>query len=403
MKILMMFPYAPQPPPNDLGGTKRNLPFFLQNVRRHEVTVLSFGTRKEEETFRTAYGSLCHDIRFVDRKRPRIINGLEAVWLLLTGRSPFRQAYRRTMQEALDRILREDPVDLIHCCTQMLGFFRFPSSVPVVSDSHEVTYDLLYRIFRETRNPFRKVFAFLTYVLGKRDELRVCRTFDALIATTPRDQKVFAEARANARITVIGNGVDPPFFDEQPASQEIGALVFTGKMSYYPNHQGILFFLDRIFPRIVERMPGAKIYVVGTEPGRELKRRSSPSVIVTGFVEDVRPYIARAQVFVIPLLLGGGIRGKALEAMAMKRPIVTTSIGVEGIELEDEVSALYADAPQEFADDVLRLLEDPAQRTAIADRAYETVKSKYDWDVQGGRLSHLYAEVAAARRRLARA
>ncbi|HKZ41443.1 MAG TPA: hypothetical protein VJ044_10805, partial [Candidatus Hodarchaeales archaeon] len=126
MKILMLFPYAPLPPPLDLGGTKRNLPFLLENLKRHEVSVLSYGTPEEKQKFNASIGRACKHVHFVERKRPRIINGLEQLWLIATGRSTFRQLYRKRMQEQLDELVAKEKFDLLHCCTQMFGYFRFP-------------------------------------------------------------------------------------------------------------------------------------------------------------------------------------------------------------------------------------------------------------------------------------
>jgi glycosyltransferase involved in cell wall biosynthesis len=220
---------------------------------------------------------------------------------LLTGRSLFRQVYRKRMQHELDGSIAKHEIELVHCCTQMLGFFRFPDHVRVVSDTHEVTYDLLHRMARATRHPIKKAFTWLQYRLGKQEELRVCRTFDTLLSTTPRDHEVFEQERANEHIVTIGNGVEEMFYETLNVDPEPNTLVFTGKMSFFPNKTGIIRFLDEIFPLILEQIPAARIYVVGAEPAKELLRRNAENVVVTGFVDDVRPYIAKSGVFVIPL------------------------------------------------------------------------------------------------------
>jgi glycosyltransferase involved in cell wall biosynthesis len=125
-----------------------------------------------------------------------------------------------------------------------------------------------------------------------------------------------------------------------------------------------------------------------------LLRRASENVVVTGFVQDVRPYIARSEVYIIPLLIGGGIRGKALEAMAMRKPIVTTSIGCEGINLKHEDSALFADTPEEFAASVLRLFNDQPLRTKLGEKAHENVITGYNWKTKGEELERVYQAVS---------
>ncbi|MGA2401902.1 MAG: glycosyltransferase [Syntrophobacteraceae bacterium] len=386
MNILMLFPYAPLPPPLDLAGTKRNLPFLLELVKYHNVSVLSYGTPEDEKLFSDSYGKFCRKIRFINAKRPRIVNGIERLWLLGTGRSSFRQLFRPSMQLAIDEMTADTRFDLIHCCVQMFGYFRFPTGVPVSSDTHEVTYNLLYRTAKNIRDPFWKALTYLSSRLGKQEEIDLCKKFDLLIATTEADRELFRKDLRDQKIVVIENGAGNSFFEDLGIEPEPFTMVFTGLFTHLPNIHGILYFLDGIFPIILREIPQARVYVVGKSPTRKLLSRASDNVVVTGFVEDVRPYMAMSQVFIIPLLAGGGIRGKALEAMAMKRPIVTTTIGVEGIKLRHNESALFADTPEAFAGAVVRLFRDSALREEIARKAYSTALEHYNWEAQGKEL-----------------
>jgi len=397
MRVLMLFPYAPLPPPLDLAGTKRNLPFFLELARRHEVSVLSYGTPEEESLFRNSYGRLCSEVRFIDRRRPRIIGALQLLWLLARGRSSFRMLYRSSMQQAINEMTASRQFDIIHCCVQMFGYFRFPEGVPVTSDTHEVKYDLLRRTAKNTRNFFWKLFLYLSYRFGKSDEIELCKKFDLLIATTERDLNLFKQDMPEQNMAVIQNGAGEGFFEDLGIEPEPFTMVFTGLFTHLPNSQGMVWFLRKVFPRILEEAPEARIYVVGKSPTRELLAMVSESVIVTGFVEDVRPYMARSQVFVVPLLAGGGIRGKALEAMAMRKPIVTTTVGVEGIHLRDQESALFADTPETFAKAVIRMFRDSDLRERIARNAFVTAQQHYKWAAKGGELDRALCSVVETR------
>ena len=399
MKILVIFTYAPLPPPLDLGGMKRNIPFFLEHVKRHEVSVLAFGDAAEETMFRDAYGAQCKRVKFVDKKRPRIVNALERLWLLVTWRCHFRQIIRPVMQEAMDEMCATGHFDVIHCTAQMMGYYSFPAGVPVVSDTHEVTYDLIYRTYRNTRNPFWKLFHYLTYRISKPEEIMLCRKFDAVIATTTRDEELFRKDLPDQRIVVIQNGVQRQFFELPGTGAAPHSMVFTGLMTHFPNNHGLLWFLDEIFPKILAKAPDAKITIVGKSPSKQLRARASDNIIVTGFVNDVRRYMAGAEVYIIPLLVGGGIRGKALEAMAMRIPIVTTTIGVEGIHLDHEQSAMFGDSPEAFAACVLRLFAERELRRRIVENAFATVKEEYDWEAKGRDLQRVYEEVIDARKR----
>lgn len=397
MNILMLFPYAPLPPPRDLGGTKRNLPFLRENLKRHEVSILSFGSEEEKNVVRSNVGGAAKRVEFVNRSRPRVLNGLEQLWLLATGRSTFRQMFRREMQEKIDEILAEEKFDVIHCCTQMFGFFRFPSNTPVVSDTHEVTYDLFRRMANISRNMLVKILSYFKYKFGKKDELRICAGFDALIATTRRDRDLLHQALPQQHIDVVENGVDEEFF-QFPGEDEVpGLIVFTGKMDYYPNLHGIIRFIDHVLPLIAESEPGARLIVVGAFPPKALLRRASERVQITGFVEDVRPYVAKAQIFIIPLWIGGGIRGKALEAMAMKKTLVTTSVGCEGIRIKNGESALFADSNESFAASVLLALSNPWLRRRLANNAFQIAKKEYNWTQKGEELTRVYESVLQKR------
>lgn len=379
----MLFQYAPLPPPHDLGGTKRNLPFFLELAKRHRLSVLSYGSAEEEKTFRAAYGSKCESVSFVDRARPRYLSGLQRLWLMSTGRSHFRQFFRANMQRAIFSMAELLKPDVIHCCSQMFGCFSFPLDCAVTSDTHEVTFRLLERNAKTTSNVFLKVYYALAAKLGRAEEIRLCRRFDLLITPTEVDCNVWRTVLPEHPVAVISNGVDESFFEYEEMQPEHETLVFTGLFTHRPNYDGLMYFLDRIFPLVLRRAPSARLFVVGKDPPRRLAARACSNVVVTGFVPDVRPYVARAQVFVIPLLSGGGIRGKALEAMAMRRPIVTTSVGVEGIGVRDGESVLVADSPEEFAGAILLLFANRELREQLCARAFEFVKRCHNWRTKG--------------------
>ncbi|HCV42973.1 MAG TPA: hypothetical protein DGH68_05780, partial [Bacteroidetes bacterium] len=397
LKILMIFHFCPNPPPRDLGPAKRTYPLLREALRRHDVSVLTFGSPEEERSFRKQLGTLCDRIVFVNNSRPRYINFFRRAYALLRGKGMFFTLHSRKMQKKLDELCRENHFDLIHCATPLLGFHRFPTGVPLVSDTHNVEHDLLYRSFLESKSLTGKAICYVEYKLGKPQEIKNCEKFDAIVATTKRDYEVLHAEMPHHRISVIQNGVDPSFLEPLNIDVEPRTMVFTGLMSYFPNTHGILFFLNEVFPHIIKKVPSALLYIVGKSPSKVVQARASSNVIVTGFVEDVRPYIARSQVYIIPLLIGGGIRGKALEAMAMKKAIVSTSIGCEGITLKDGESVVVADDPIEFADSVVRLFDAPEERERLGRNAHATVVREYDWEQKGLQFDELYRSIVKER------
>jgi glycosyltransferase involved in cell wall biosynthesis len=181
----------------------------------------------------------------------------------------------------------------------------------------------------------------------------------------------------------VPTGVDTAFFRPGNAQKrDPHNLVFTGSMDWLPNEDGIRYFTEQIMPRIKQSVPDVTLTVVGRDPYPgliELSKRD-PSVIVTGRVEDVRPYMDQASVYIVPLRIGGGTRLKIYEAMAMEKPIVSTSIGAEGLPVANGTEILLADTPESFADATVRLLQDQNLGGDIGRRAATRVRKEFGWD-----------------------
>ena len=188
----------------DLAGTKRNLPFLLELAKTNEVSVLSFGT-EEQRSFVSHYGGVLSDVRFVDTRRKRWQNGAERLWMMATSRSPYRQI-RPQMQAALDEMTAERAYNLIHCCVPMFGYSRFPATIPVTSDTHEVKFELLRRTARHEKRTLSKAFNYWNSRLGEKEEPGLWKRFDALIATTTVDRRRMVEIEPSLAPVVIENG-----------------------------------------------------------------------------------------------------------------------------------------------------------------------------------------------------
>jgi len=170
--------------------------------------------------------------------------------------------------------------------------------------------------------------------------------------------------------------------------------MFSGLMSYYPNDHGIRWFIERIFPRVRDEVPDARLLVVGAHPSRKLRGLAGRGVEVTGYVPRIQPYFARAQVVVAPLRMGGGTRVKLLEAMAMRRPVVSTTFGAAGLAARDGRHLLLADTPAAFARAVVNLLRDPRLAASLVAQAAALVADEYSWDAIGRRLRDACARLA---------
>ncbi len=198
------------------------------------------------------------------------------------------------------------------------------------------------------------------------------------------------------RTVVIPNGVDPSRYDGDFGPVEPDTLVFPGSLTYSANLLAMEFFLEGVMPRIVARRPGVRLFITGRTEGVDLARLPlSDNVILTGYLEDVRPRIARSKVCVVPITTGGGTRLKVLEAMALGVPVVATTKGAEGLEVRPGEDILLADEPEAFAAQVVRLLEDPALRERLARNGRRLVRERYDWREIGRRFEAFLEQVVA--------
>ncbi|MBL0275918.1 MAG: glycosyltransferase [Anaeromyxobacter sp.] len=396
MKILMAIHTLKFP--TESGVTKRTFHLLEEMTRRHEVTALALGSPEDEARVRQQIGHQCREIVYVDGRVPRWVSLVTRIRLGLTGRSLLRQQVSARFQRALDELVRRERFDLVILSFPGLTYYRLPPGIPTITDTHNVEYDIWRRYASQSRGLVARAYHRYQAWLMKRDELAACRGGDALLTTSERDRDVFQADLPAQSIHVVPNGVDLDFFTPPPVEPRPNSLVFCGLMNWAPNDEGMTFFLDRVFPLVQQEVPDATLTIVGANASRALQRRATDRIVVTGYVTDVRPYVAAGQVYVIPLLVGGGTRLKALEAMAMRKPIVTTSVGCEGIDLVQGESALFADAPEGLAAAIVRLFREPALRAHLADRASALAHQQYGWRSIGDRLDAIAGEVVARRR-----
>jgi sugar transferase (PEP-CTERM/EpsH1 system associated) len=245
-------------------------------------------------------------------------------------------------------------------------------------DMHNVESHLLQRYAADEPNIARSWYASLTAAKLARYEREIAGRFTEIFVCSDEDRRRLNTQQSTTAIRVVPNGIDPSYFSARQV-QEDGSIVFVGSMDYHANISGALHFANEILPRIHARLPDVRTYIVGKNPSREVRRLASENVIVTGAVPDVRPYLAAAGVSVVPLLVGGGTRLKILESMAMGKAIVSSTVGAEGIAVEDGDTIMLADDPDSFAQRVVELLEAPDRAREMGRRARAFVLERYAW------------------------
>lgn len=386
-------------------GAKIRAYHVLRNLaRRHEVTMLFCQGRQEEAVHFPAIEAL--GVRLVPVLNPGIDRrpGLRALGRCLWRDLPLTVAKYRSpaMAKALRALLQEG-FDAVHC--EHLHVFPQlqDAGVPLVLDAHNVESQIAERYAALEENPLRKRLFSWHHGRLARFEMRAVAAADLVLSVSAEDRCTFRALGAAGTIRVVENGVDVDHF--RPAPREGRGIVFVGSMDWQPNRDGVDYFLDHVLPLVRRSHPSATFHVVGKSPSDALVRRAAgeQGVVVTGTVEDVRPYLERAAVCVVPLRVGGGTRLKVLEAFAMGKGVVSTTLGCEGIACRDGDHLLIADDAPSFAGAVCALLDNPRLARTLGERGRELVERRYSWRALGDTMLAHYDQLFQARARLGQA
>jgi len=362
-------------------------------LQGHRVTLAMFASYAEENTGDLArYANLQKVVH--DRRNSRL-------GALVALRSPVpytvSKYHTKAMAGRIDALLESESYDLIHVDHLHMAYYavrvKEKFGIPIFLREHNFETIIWERFSRTNRNPVLKWLGKMQLEKMRRYEPHMAEKFDCCVMVSKEDEAKLHSASRNVRTAVVPAGVDVSYFEPgDPGSQEPNSILFLGSLDWLPNQDGFWWFYQSIFPKILARRPSAKLYVVGKSPPNQLRRLSSQNIIVVGFVDDVRPYIRRARVCVVPLRIGSGIRIKILEMLAMEKAIVTTSIGCEGIEVENGRHLLVADTEEAFAEATCRLLRDRDLRKCLGEAGRSLVCEKYRWEKVVQKLVSVYED-----------
>ncbi len=277
--------------------------------------------------------------------------------------------------------LKESP-DLIICDAVHRSLnIPFDAAGIKVLYEHNIESEISGRYARLERNIYKKIFACLEYIKFKQLQKKMWLKFDYVIACSELDKKFIQRFASKEKVITVNNGVDLEFFAPGLYPVEPNTLVYTGQIGWHPNEDALVYFTQKIMPIINRSVPNLKLWIVGANPSARIKALANENIIVTGFVDDVRDYVSKAAVFIVPLRIGAGTRLKILEAMSMKKAIVTTTVGCEGLDVENNRHLLVRDNPKDFANAVIELLRDKALRNRLGENGRRLVEEVYDWKV----------------------
>lgn len=371
--------------PPDTGGKIRSYQILRELSRRHQLTVALFYAAEKNDCHAELESQfarlICWPIEPPDRGSWAARASYARNFFSMRPHSVVRFC-RPEMLRELRRLLSQEKFDLVVCDFVLAApVIPWNADVPKILFTHNVEATIWRRHFQVARNPAWKAVWWREYWTTVHMERKYARYADHVLTVSEADRHYFEKFYDAARITAIPTGVDVDYFRPLPAVEEENTLVFTGSMNWLPNEDGILFFAQRILPKIRQSIPNAVLWVVGRSPSVAVQRlaEQDSGIRVTGAVEDIRPYMGRGAVYVVPLRVGSGTRLKIFEAMAMGKAIVSTTIGAEGLPVTHGKDVLLADEPGDFAGQVVQLLQNHPLRNQLGFSARNLVEQHYSW------------------------
>jgi glycosyltransferase involved in cell wall biosynthesis len=370
--------------PTTRGGQIRTLQTLKRLHSRHKVHYAGLWNPKYPEGPARAheYASHVYPVRHTPPAKTSPAFALQLMKGLFAPLPvPMIRYNSRELRATVDRLRREESFDHVVC--------DFLNSAPYFSDlsnvvlfQHNVEAVIWERHAQNAPTFLHRAYFRLQARRMAAYERKVCNLVKSVIAVSEADAQKMRDLYGVRRAGAVPTGVDLDYFASRREEESTSDLVFVGSMDWMPNVDGILWFIDEVLPLIRKRRPQCTIAVVGRQPGREvanLAQRDS-LIRITGTVPDVRPWLWGAKAAIVPLRIGGGTRLKIYEAMAARVPVVSTTIGAEGLDISPGENILIGDTAAEFADACLRLLAGEEERERVAVAAWEHVSTHHSWE-----------------------
>ncbi|WP_455387809.1 glycosyltransferase family 4 protein [Petrachloros mirabilis] len=395
MRVLVLdeeFPY-----PTNTGKRTRSFNLYRRLASRIEIRYIGYG-EYDSAAAKALRAEGIDPVAVPARIQPKqgpafylrlLANILSPLPYIVT--SHYSQVYQHIVRDNLSRFRP----DLVLCeWTPYVVFLKRMLPVKKLVTAHNVESDIWRRYYENETNLLRRWYIHKQWRKVERFERSVLRWMDGTLAVSELDRARLAQWYPELPMAVVPNGVDLEYFRPALQPELRRHLVFSGSMDWRPNQDAARYFVREILPLLRQVHPDVECTFVGRSPPADIQALAgTPSVHITGTVDDVRPYIERAAVYIVPLRIGGGSRLKILEALAMGRAVVSTSVGAEGLDVVHERHVMLADDPRTFAESVLRLLDDPERCQALAAEGRHLVERRYGWDVLAEKFGSFIHEV----------
>lgn len=399
MRILMISPDLNYPP--IYGGRIRRYNLLKYLSRDNDFTLLSFVNSKEDFKNTEGIKKYCKAVETVQlgshSGKDYWITRFRNYFLSKFFSYPpiVIHFYSREMKRRIKKVIAENDYDLVLIEYWYMGqYANCIKGIIKVLDKHDIEYMRWYGLYEFCKD--QKTLSLHKRI--KKHELRVLKRFDKILTVTQTDKDFLLEKYNSALdISVVPSGVDTSYFKLQEKSNDSKNLVFVGSLAHAPNVDGILYFCREMLPLILKKIPETHLFIVGLCPSKDVLNLGNNNITVTGFVKDIRPYVYKSSVFVVPLRFGTGIRGKILEAMALGKPVIATSIAATGLEVTPDQDIIIADDPKDFAFRTIELLNNRALRNRLIENGWRLINEKYRWEKIISELERVLYEVVNIR------
>ena len=397
MRILIISNAIPYP--TDSGSKVRSYNLLRRVAKKHEVWFATLTDGAEEAEGLSHIGQICSGVETVALRRRHLLMHVPGLLRYALAGNPLelKFVHYEELVRKIQRLFTTTDFDIVQIEPSQMALYieTLPTDAGFKSllMFHNVAYNQYYHIFRFAPRLVSRMRALLHSLMMRRWEPRYAERFDRCITVSEEDRRLLLAVDPRLQVDVIPNGVDTSIYHVQPKEYRTPDLLFVGNLGYTACSDAATYFCREILPIVRRVMSDVEMWIVGTNPPPEVTRLQGDGVHITGRVDSVLPYYRQSSVCVVPLRIGGGSRLKILEAMAMGRPVVSTSVGAEGLDVVADEHILIADTPDEFARKIVLLLQNARLSDRIAASARQLVEAHYDWDVIAQRLMRAYAQM----------
>ncbi|MFQ3549574.1 MAG: glycosyltransferase family 4 protein [Armatimonadota bacterium] len=387
MKILFLASWFPYPPDN---GAKIRTYYLLKALcEKEDIHLVSLYQEEPEQEHLNHIKNICsiHSLHKIKKYKPNTIKSL--LGYFSTKPRSFIDTYDKKVANAVDIAAKDINPDVIIVSTMgMVDYIPKNTNTLLVLEQHNCEYAILKRAAEKINNPIKKLKAELGWKKYSKWEYKVCSWFDVITEVSNNDKILIQKiAKRDLNIEVIPNGVETSIYDYDNWDPDINTIIYNGALTYSANYYAVKYYADEIYPLLKNKYPNLKLYVTGKTDSVDVSYfENHNGIILTGYIKSMPEILKKSSACIVPLKDGGGSRLKILEAMAQGVPVVSSSIGIEGINAHNNKEVLIADNPNDFSNAIDKILNDKILVSELRANARKLVVENYDWKIIGNKF-----------------